>query len=275
MARIGLIGCGAIGTAIAEAIDNGQVTNSRLIAVFDVSSKNMSILMSKLRNKPEVYYDFEDFLSISDLDVVVEAASQEAVKDYMEKVVTAGINIMVMSVGAFLDHDLFTRIKNIAREKDCFVLIPSGAIGGLDVLKAAKLQGVEKVVLTTIKNPESLIDSSIFQEEFKKMGKISKPTLIFEGSAIEAVKAFPANVNVSATLSLCGIGGHKTAVRVIADPSVITNIHQVEVEGEFGKMRMRLENIRHPSNPKTSYLAILSAIEKLKSFTSKEVQIGT
>jgi len=104
---------------------------------------------------------------------------------------------------------------------------------------------------------------------------LREPQIVFEGSAEEAVKAFPASVNISATLSLAGIGGGRTKVRIVADPTVSENIHEVEVEGDFGRMKILMENIRHPSNPKTSYLAVLSAIETLRTISSARVRVGT
>ena len=107
-----------------------------------------------------------------------------------------------------------------------------------------------------------------------KLETIEKETLLFEGTASEAVKAFPANVNVAATISLAGIGFERTKVRVIADPTLSRNVHEITVEGEFGKLSTRVENLPSPENPKTSYLAALSAISTLKKILSP-VQIGT
>ncbi|MFQ6135065.1 MAG: aspartate dehydrogenase [Nitrososphaerales archaeon] len=275
MVRVGLIGCGAIGTMLAEAIDDGTVANAELTAVFDTYPERMKELVKRLRRRPKEYREFERFLRESGAEIIVEAASQEAVKLYAEKVIASGMDILIMSVGALLDEELLKKIKTAAESEGRRVLIPSGAIGGLDAVKAARLGGLDRVVLTTRKHPDSLKDSPHFQRVVKDPDGLKDVRVVFEGAASEAVKAFPVNVNVSAALSLAGVGGANTVVRVVADPSVTKNIHEIEVEGRFGRMKVLLENIRHPSNPKTSYLAVLSAIETLRSMASREIQIGT
>ncbi len=275
MLRLGLIGCGAIGTTLAEAVDGGEVADVELTAVFDTYPERMKELVSRLRRRPREYREFDAFLRESGADIVVESASQEAVKLYGEKVIASGKDIMIMSVGALLDERLLKKIKSAAEDKGCQVRIPSGAIGGLDAVKAARQGGLDRVVLTTRKHPDALKDSPHFQRVVKDLDNLKDALVIFEGVASEAVKAFPANVNVSAALSLAGVGGEGTVVRVVADPSVTRNIHEIDVEGKFGSMKILLENATHPANPKTSYLAVLSAIETLRSMASREIQIGT
>jgi len=181
----------------------------------------------------------------------------------------------VMSVGALLDEHLLRRVKDAAEKSGRRVIIPSGALGGVDALKAAKLGGIRSVTLTTRKHPDSLRYSPYFKGKIEDLTGSKEPYVVFEGTAEEAVKAFPASVNVSATLSLAGIGGRETKVRIVADPKVSENIHEVEVEGGFGRMKVIMENVKHHSNPKTSYLAVLSAIETLKSVSSTGVKVGT
>ncbi|MBI2938522.1 MAG: aspartate dehydrogenase [Thaumarchaeota archaeon] len=276
LTKVALIGCGAIGTVLAEAVDSGRAGETSLVAVFDVVPKSVERLVKHLKHhRPKGYLDFEQFLKESEADIIVEAASQEAVKLYAEQVAKAGKSIMIMSVGALLNEALRSRIEAAAKKAGCRVIVPSGAIGGIDVIKAARLGGLERVTLTTRKNPDSLKYSPYFQKVVKDPSKMKGPVVVFEGAAEEAVKAFPANVNVSAVLSLAGIGGAKTVVRIVADPSATRNIHEIEAEGEFGRLTVRLENIPHPENPRTSYLAVLSAIETLRSITSRDIRIGT
>ncbi len=275
LTKVGLIGCGAIGTVLAEAVDNGRAGETKIVAVFDVVPESVERLVKHLKHRPKGYLDFEQFLKESDADIIVEAASQEAVKLYAEQVAKAGKNIMIMSVGALLNDALRSRIETAAKKAGCRVIVPSGAIGGIDAVKAARLGGLERVTLTTRKNPASLKYSPYFQKAVKDSSKMKGPVVVFEGAAEEAVKAFPANVNVSAVLSLAGIGGTKTIVRIVADPSATKNVHEIEAEGEFGRLTVRLENIPHPGNPKTSYLAVLSAIETLRSITTRDIRVGT
>jgi len=130
------------------------------------------------------------------------------------------------------------------------------------------------VVLTTSKPPAGLAGAPFVAENQIDLDEIKERTVLFEGTAQEAVKAFPANINVAASLSLAGIGPQRTQVRIIADPELSANVHQIEVIGKFGKLTTRTENLPSPSNPKTSYLAALSAVATLKSIT-EAAKIGT
>jgi len=275
MVKVGIIGCGAIGTTLAKAIDSGKVNNAELVAVFDSISDQLDSLTNQLNNKPKKYYDFDMFLEKGGSEIVVEAASQEAAIIYSEKVIKSGMDILIMSAGALLNEEFFNSIIKVAKKNNRQVLVPSGAIGGLDAVKAAKLEGLERVVLTIRKNPESLKDSPHFQSVVKDPNDLKKPKIIFQGCAIDAVKLFPANANVSAALSLAGVGGINTEVTIIADPTITMNIHEIDIKGKFGKIKIQLQNYKHPSNPKTSYLAVLSAIETLKSNISGNIKVGT
>jgi|TARA_B100000315_G_scaffold182143_1_gene171027 aspartate dehydrogenase len=275
MVRVGIIGCGAIGTTLAKAIDSGVVNNAELVALFDLFDDRVEKLVQKLKHQPKKYCEFETFLKNSGVEIVVEAASQEAVMNYSERIIISGMDILIMSAGALLDEEFLKRIKEAAKKHGRQVQVPSGAIGGLDAVKAAKLEGLERVVSTIRKNPESLRDSPHFQYMIKDLDNLKKPKVIFQGCANDAVKLFPDNANVSAALSLAGIGGQNTVVQVIADPTITINIHEIEIKGNFGKMLIQLENHKHPSNPKTSYLAVLSAIETLRSNISENMKVGT
>jgi aspartate dehydrogenase len=156
MIKVGIIGCGAIGTTLAEAIDSGVVNNVELVALFDLFDDRIETLVQKLNHKPKKYYEFEVFLRNGGADIIVEAASQQAVISYSERVITSGKDILIMSTGALLDKEFLKRIKEAAKKHGRQVQVPSGAIGGLDVVKAAKLGGLERVVSTIRKNPESL-----------------------------------------------------------------------------------------------------------------------
>jgi len=154
------------------------------------------------------------------------------------------------------------------------VYLPSGAIAGLDALKAVRDE-LESVVLVTTKNPNSLKGAPFFDSSDIDPEKISEPTILFDGTAKEAVSLFPKNVNVSALLSLVGLGGDNTSVRVVADPNTDKNTHEINANGKFGNMKITVENEPDSMNPKTSRLATLSAVELLRQICTKEVQIGT
>lgn len=258
--NLAIIGCGNIGRAIANAIDKEQKLS--LIALFDIDPERAKALKEGLKTPPAVFDRIEDLLRDEDIDIVVEAASQDAVKQYGIKILDSEKSLMIMSVGAVVDDVLFERMKRIAEEKNLQIYIPSGAVLGIDGLKSANMAKIASVTLTTRKNPKSLgVD-------------VKDETIIYDGPAREGVRKYPKNVNVAATLSLAGIGLDETKLRIIADPSVDKNIHEIWVRGDFGVFTVRVENLPSPGNPKTSYLAALSAIATLKKI-SGAVQIGT
>lgn len=269
---VGLIGCGSIGTVLARAIDEGKAGKTCLVMVYDIKIEKAKKLYLELKNKPKLAENFSRLLECRSIKLVVEAASQEAVRTYAVQVLNAGKDLMIMSAGALVDAKLAGEISRVATEKGRRVYVPTGAIAGIDAVKASSLGHVESVTLTTRKPLKSLEDNEYFKERFT--GKIEQPTLVYAGPAVEACKLFPANVNVAATLSLAGIGPEKTMVRVIVDPSINRNVHEIEVNGEFGDLKICVENVPSVSNPKTSYLAVLSAIATLKKITEPLV-IGT
>ena len=189
-------------------------------------------------------------------------------------VLESGKDLMVMSVGAFMDEKLLDDLVSAARKNDCRIFVPSGAIAGIDGLRSARTALISKVEISTTKNPKGLEGAPFIIENNIDVNSFHEKTLIFDGNAKEAVRAFPANVNVAASLSLAGIGSEMTRVKVFVDPEASRNIHEITVEGDFGKFTCRIENIPSPDNPKTSLLAALSAIATLKKIT-EPLQIGT
>jgi aspartate dehydrogenase len=271
---VGLIGCGAIGTVLARAIDKGQAGDAHLVMIYDIIAEKSKILREKLTCKPKIAENFRELIECESVNLVIEAASQEAVKDYALNVLRAGKDLMVMSVGALADSKLTEEIRRCAKESGRRIFIPSGAIAGLDGMKAAVVAKVNSVTLITRKPPEGLMDAPYVKEKKLRLEKLEKPTLIYEGPAFEACKLFPANVNVAAALGLAGVGVEKTKVRIIADPFIKRIIHEVEVKGEFGELRVHTENVPLIDNPKTSYLAALSAIATLKKISEPFI-VGT
>lgn len=272
MKKIGLLGCGAIGTQIAVAIDSGKIS-AELTQVYDSDRTKSEMLVSRLKKKPAIV-DNPHLLSSGPVDLVVEAASQDAVRNHALSVLQNRKNLMIMSVGALLDESVFEVLLDAAKEYKKQIYLPSGAIAGLDAIKSVKDE-LDSITLTTTKNPNALAGAKFFETNNIELDKITKPTTIYEGTAKEAVKLFPANINVAALLSLAGLGSQKTLVKIIADPTTDKNIHQIEAKGKFGKFTINVENVPDPSNPKTSRLAILSAIECLRSVCSDDIRIGT
>lgn len=270
--RIGLLGCGAIGTEIALAIDSEKIP-AKITHVFDFSKDASKKLVSKLKNKPEITENV-GLLAAAPLDLIVEAASQDALRDNALTILQNKKDLMIMSVGALLDESIFDIILDGCQDFKKSVYLPSGAILGLDGIRAAKDE-LELVTLVTTKNPKALKGAKFFETSDIDIDKITKPTTLYDGIAKEAVRLFPANINVAALLSLAGLGSEKTKVRIVADPNTNKNTHEILAQGKFGKFSIKVENVPSESNPKTSRLAVLSAIECLRAICKQDIRVGT
>ncbi len=271
--RVGLVGCGTIGSQLALAIDSGKVANASLNSLFDVVEASAQSLKAKTMSNPAVYADFGQFID-SEIDLVVEAASQDSVRTYGRDILEAGKDFMIMSAGALAEETFLSSVLELASKKRCRIYVTTGAIAGIDAIRSVR-HLIESVMLTTTKNPKALAGAPFFNTSDIKCESIATKTVIYEGPAAEAVRAFPANVNVAAALSLAGIGPEKTRVKIVADPSVTTNQHEILATGSFGELRISVNNVPSPGNPKTSYLAILSAIECLRSICNDGLRIGS
>lgn len=271
MLKIGIIGCGFIGGQICRAIDSGAI-DAELSALCDSSESKVLELAASLKRCSPAYMKIEELLH--SVDLVIESASQNAVRLFVPRALEAGCDVMILSVGALADEELRKKLFRLAQQNNCKLYFPSGAVVGIDGINSTSAAEISSVTLTTRKPLSGLAGAPYVVCKGIELEKIEKETLLFEGSASEAVKAFPANVNVAATISLAGIGFERTKVRVIADPALSRNVHEITVEGEFGKFFTRVENLPSPENPKTSYLAALSAISTLKKILNP-VKIGT
>ncbi|MCD1296015.1 aspartate dehydrogenase [Methanocella sp. CWC-04] len=270
MFRIGIVGTGAIGKEIARAIDSGIVP-AKLEAIWDRDEEEAKSFAATLKSKPKVLPLKE---LVEESNFVVEAASQAAVKEVGIAALGAGRSVMIMSVGALADKELLERLRSLAKNCHCSIYVPSGAVCGLDGVKSASIARIDTVTITTRKPREGLRGAPFIVKNNIDIDKITEPTTIYTGPASVAIKEFPANVNVAASLSLVGIGFDRTIVNVVVDPTIKRNIHEIEVKGEFGELKTHVENVPSGFNPKTSYLAALSAIATLKQ-VCEPLKIGT
>lgn len=252
MLSIGLLGCGNIGHIIAEYQGNWKV-----VALYDKVHERACELALVSGGTP--YENFEDFIN-APFDLVVEAASVKAVRAYAETILLHEKHMVVMSVGALSDPLFRSQMIDIARRQKRKIHIPSGAITGLDNIKVGQIAPITRLLLRTTKNPASLGLPA------------SERTLIFEGKANECIKEFPRNVNVSVALSLAA--GREVDVELYVDPAVDRNIHEIIVEGVFGDIYIRVNNLPSPDNPATSYLAALSILSLLTNLEEPLV-VGT
>jgi aspartate dehydrogenase len=269
-----LIGCGSIGTVIAEAIDAGKAGDIKLDIVYDLIHERAENLVARLKSKPKIAADADELLENERVQIVIEAASQDAVKQYSARALSKNKDLMIMSAGALIDDKLFKQISNIAAQKGRKVYVPSGAIVGLDNVKSAAIGHIDKVTLTTRKPPLSFEGAPLVEKKKINLSSIKEPMVLYEGPAREAVKLFPQNVNVSASLSLAGVGPDRTTVRIITDPNIKTITHEIHVKGKFGELETKTVNKPFPGNAKTSYIAALSAIATLKRI-SGNIIVGT
>lgn len=256
--RLGLAGCGNIGAELCRAVLRGGI-DARVAALFDVDSSVAESLRDALELDAAVG-DLDACAAASDL--LVEAAAPAAVEPVVRASIRHGCDCLVMSVGGVLQRP---ELLDEARAAGIAVRLPSGALAGLDGIRAAKESGLDAVTLTTRKPPRGLAGAPYLVENEIDVESLTEAAVVFEGTALEAVEAFPKNVNVAAALSLAGIGPERTRVRVVADPTAVRNSHEVVAEGPFGKLTAVTENVPSPENPKTSYLASLSAIAEVRA----------
>lgn len=265
--NVGIIGCGAIGSFLCRNLPD--IPDMSLWALADIRPGAADALAKNLSISPQV-------LSVEELvagaDLVVEAAAPDAVPEILKKTLSRGKQVVILSVGGIFSVD-FDYLA-LAREKGGRAYFPSGAVGALDALKAANAGEIRAVTLITRKPPSALVGAPYLAEQNISLDNLTAPLEIFCGKASDAIRGFPKNINVAASLSLAGIGINKTEVRIVADPGARFNSHEVVVEGDFGKIRCCTENRPSPDNPKTSYLAALSALALIRELVSP-CRIGT
>jgi aspartate dehydrogenase len=259
--KIGIVGCGAIGEGVATFIDKELKSKAILFAVADQDTEKAEILVEKLSTAVEI-------LSIDQLirkaDLVIETASVQAASYILKKAVELKKDAVILSVGAFIED--FSIIER-ARKRGINIYVPSGAICGVDGVGALSLGQIKKIALTTSKPPKGLLGADYLKKRKINLANLKEETTIFEGGVKEAIKYFPQNINVAATLLLAS-GGKNVEVRIKADPKVERNIHRIEIDTEEAKLSITIENMPSKINPKTSALAILSTQYLLKKIFS-------
>ena len=261
--RVGLVGCGNIASDLCAAMADGRI-KAEVTALHDVDAERADALRRQHNLNNATIGGLDEVAA--NCDFLVECAVAAAVPGVVRAAARHGVDCLVMSLGGLmLNMDLF----DTARQSGILICLPSGAICGLDGVRSALQAGLDSVTLTTRKPPAGLAGAPYLRENGIVLDGLTEPLVVFEGSALEAVKAFPANVNVAAALSLAGIGPERTRVRVVADPAAVTNSHEVAASGPFGELRAVTSNRPSPRNPKSSYLASLSAIHELRSAAAR------
>jgi aspartate dehydrogenase len=254
--RVAIAGLGSIGSKIATALDQG-IEGLALSAVAVRDPAKHQAFLSGLRRPPSV-------LPIDQLgdaaDIVVECAPSSQLRAIVEPAVKRGKAAVVVSVGGLLDN---FDLVDLARANGGRIIVPTGALIGLDAVNAAAVGTIHSVKMVTRKPTDGLKGAPFIVENKIDIDNLREPLKLFEGTAREAAKGFPANLNVAVALSLAGIGPDRTMVQIWADPTVTRNVHRIEVEADSARFSMSIENI--PSeNPKTGLITALSVIALLR-----------
>ncbi len=255
--RLALIGNGAIAGEIIRCVSGND----------SVSILGALVLPEEL----DMLSDHPLVSSLKDMlawkpDLVVECAGHSAVNDYAAPVLAAGIDLMIISIGALADKELYNQVKEAASGSSAQVILPAGALAGVDGLVAARRAGLTRVSLTSRKPP--LAWAGAPGVEGVVLEEICEETVIFFGNAEQAALMFPKNANVAATTALAGIGFEKTQVRLIADPAVKRNTHVLEFEGKPGLYKIEMAGIPSADNPKTSMLTAYNILRMIEQRVS-------
>jgi len=266
--RVGILGGGVIARLFLEH-RSGDV---EIVAIVGRSETSRAKTLARKFHVPFVIGVRE--LIAARPEVVIEAASHDAVREHAESLLSSGIAVIVLSGGALCDDALRERLERASRAHGAPLYVPSGGVGGLDALKAACAAGVDEVSIAVSKPPAAWKGIPYVERMNVDLDRLSRPVTLFEGTAREGVPHFPANVNIAAVLSLAGIGFDRTRLKVVADPALKFNTHFITIRGRTGTIELRFESVPSPDNPKTAMLACYSALAAFRQFGSP-VRYGT
>lgn len=258
---VGLLGAGGINSHVAEYLNAGAVPGVRVVAVAGstVNSPSAASLAKKLSTKAVGAHE----LVFAGCSWVLEAAGGEAVRQHLPAMWRAGINTVVMSIGALMDDQVREAYESALR-RGVGIILPSGGIAGLDGVRSlAAGGGLLSAHITTTKAPASLRGAPYLEQNGVFLPD-DEAVVVFRGSAREAVAGFPANVNVAIALSLAGLGPDVTGVTIISDPAAKLTRQLIEVEGEAASLEIHVATKPNPANPRTSYLTGASAVAALR-----------
>jgi len=264
--RIAVVGLGPIGIRVVQALDRG-IDGMMLAAV---SVQNPEKHRSRLAGltTPPAMLPIEALCDVADM--VIECAPGKLVRSIVAPFVTTGKTAVVLSAGALLDHE---DLIELAKQNGGQIVVPTGALIGLDAVTAAAVGTIHSVRMVTRKPVRGLAGAPYIVENNIDIERITEPLKIFDGTAREAAKGFPANLNVAVALSLAGIGPDRTKLEIWADPALTRNMHRIDVESDSASFSMSIENI--PSeNPKTGRITALSVIAWLRKHRAA-LRVGT
>jgi aspartate dehydrogenase len=265
--RVAIAGLGAIGRVVAEHVDRG-IEGMALAAISARDTAKARAAMAGFARPVPV-------LPLARLweeaDIVVECAPAALLRDIAEPALAAGRTVVALSCGALLDN--FDLVE-LARRQGGRILVPTGALLGLDAVQAAAQGTIGRIHMLTRKPPGGLDGAPYLVEHGIAVCGIGEARRVFTGSARDAARGFPANVNVAAALALAGIGPDRTTIEIWADPGIDRNIHRIEVEADSARLLLQIENVPSLENPKTGRLTPLSVVALLRKLASP-LAIGT
>ncbi len=264
--RVAVVGLGPIGRKVVEALDAG-IDGLTLAAVSVQDPAKHQGFLAGLK-KPPVILPIDGLAEIADM--VIECAPARLVRSIVAPFVGRGKTAIVLSVGALLENE---DLIALAKQHGGQIAVPTGALIGLDAMTAAAEGNIQSVRMVTRKPPKGLLGAPYLIENNIDIEGITEPLLVFEGTAREAARGFPANLNVAVALSLAGLGPDRTRLEIWADPTVMRNVHRMEVDSDSARFSMSIENI--PSeNPKTGRITALSVIAFLRK-QHAALRVGT
>jgi len=266
--KVGIAGMGAIGLRVAEALDQGQIDGA-FLSGFSARNDERAQELNKHLSKAVPHYTLSEIAN--HCDIVIEALPPTLFEELAMAVLRAGKTLVVLSASQLLGRQ---DLIELATETGARIVIPSGAILGLDAVKGAAEGTLETVVIETRKPVAGLIKAPYVKQKGLDLHSLNKPQLILEGPVTEVARVFPANVNVAAAVSLAGIGPDRTRMEVWADPSLERNLHTVRVTSDSSDFSMSIQNRPSDTNPATGKITALSVIAWLREQTAV-LQIGT
>jgi aspartate dehydrogenase len=257
---VGIGGLGAIGLTVAEALDRDP-RGLRVLAASAADRQRARERVAHFRRPPEIVAPPE----LANAQIVIEAAPAAAFDQIVPPAIERGRMVLVASAGALLSR---MHLVERARETGARIIVPSGALAGLDAIRAAANGELRTVSIETRKTPASLAGAPYIERSGIDVRQITIATCVFSGNALEAAAGFPANANVAAALALAGIGPEHTRVEIWADPAVTRSTHTVRVDGSAARLTLCVESLPSEINPRTSQLAALSVLAWLRSLTT-------
>jgi aspartate dehydrogenase len=258
MTAVGLIGCGGIAQDVVAALRASPANGVSIVGALARPGRGSE---ARARLGEIDIVETLDALLARKPTLVAEVAGQPAVAEHGDKVLRSGIDLLVISVGALADPALLAKLKSAAQDGGSRILLPAGAIGGIDAIAAMKVAGLNSVRYRSRKPPAAWRGSPA--EKVADLGTLKERTVLYRGTAGEAALLYPQNANVAAAVALAGLGFDATEVELVADPDAPGNVHEIEAEGAAGRFAIQLQGKPSRSNPKTSALAAMSVARAL------------